>query len=160
MLSATYSVSDVKAKLRRGFAFYSFADDDAFTDAITEALSEVRFEIVYPRIGSDYYASVAALDKTGLSETQEQLYWAEVYFAAGRFLAGAHYYDTQELTGGSESVSIDGFSRSVTASTGSTQYGKQALSSHFRDRAETMMIYAGYARTLQRGDGGIYAGSV
>jgi len=151
MLSATYSVADVKTALVRPSAFYGYATDGDFTSAVTVALDQARLLNVLPAIGESLYASIQALNKSGLTLIQEYLYQAEVYFAASAFVSARADSLSQEFSGDSISESVDGVSRSVS---GLSKGGFVTAGASYSRRGADFLALAGYGGIrLTRGDG-------
>ena len=62
-LSATYSVTDVKAQLE-GYAFYDYVNEAALTSAVNTALDEAMYDYLLPTIGWAAYGEIRDLDRT------------------------------------------------------------------------------------------------
>ena len=126
MLSATNTVSDVKTKLENDYSYFSYASDDLFTLGIENVCEDVVRLYFYPRIGKIEYDRVALLDKVGLTELEENLYWAEVYTVCVEFLRSRSARTGQLQTSANESLSVEGYRYQVGSGAGSS-LGDDAL---------------------------------
>lgn len=136
MLSATYSLEDLK---------YIFESDNVVYDLTLEplgferAFNEAKLKYMYPFIGETSYDTIADLDKTGLSLEQEYLYMAELYFAAYFFVKGLSISEDIGRAGDSHSISIEGYSESITGVS-----GKKKVAGHYFTEGISYLSLAGY----------------
>ena len=147
MLSDTYSKTDCQAKLTiDGFGTIT---DTILTDAFYEAK---YFDIIpvfargglvnyFANNGEAYYDALAAIDKADYTVEQLNIYWAEVYFAMSRIAEGESNSEIYSSSGGSESISVEGYSRSVSNVSSS---GKNKLTMKYKMKAYNLLGLAGY----------------
>jgi len=171
MLSATNTVTDIKAKLRNTYSFYGFASDAVFISAIEESVDTVKYDVMYPALssiqenaiaeigpgisynnlasGKSFYDLIAAKDKVNLNVVEEYIYWAEVWLSMSE-LIGALSDDFQyNVNGDSESISTEGYSSSVS---GLDKSGKLALANKYYLKGYGFLVKAGVQQTsLWRG---------
>jgi len=171
MLSATNSVNDVKTRLRKGFAFFGFADDTAYIAEITNVLDTVKFKEMIPYLseyqlrpqavnlvsennvyaGEAYYNYIAAKDKVSLTLEENYIYRAEIAFACSEFM---DRMAKDERFGAGNGITIPGFSE-PSGSAGSIGASTSLLSGQFYDEALGYMLDAGYkVMGLKRGGRG------
>ena len=150
MLSATYTITDIKKYLLNDFSFYGYADDIAFASALTVFNEQAELMKVVPIIGRGQYTEIAALDRTGLSETQNYIYLSEIYFSMCEFAKAKNSADIQNVKGSSHAKSVDGVSETVGG--GITQSGLKMAAQDYCKLANRYMSLAGYSRnSMARG---------
>ena len=151
MLSSTYSVIDVKAKLINDYSFYGLASDAAFITLIESALEGTKYLYMYPQIGSDSYATIAAKDKgdvSALTEQEEYIYWAEVFIACSVFVENYSAANDSDGSSDSENLSVEGYSSSTSSNSGSSE-GKSIA--FYWNKGSSYFMNAGYnINSLQR----------
>jgi len=154
VLSSTYSIQDVKQKLVNDYSEFGLSTDVQFTEMVSGALQDAKFLLLYPNIGSSSYAVIQAKDKgvvSALTESQEYLYWAEVYFACSLFIRDINASTSATSNASSESLSVEGYSYSSTAESGTSTAGSGTIRSYF-ERGMNYLILAGYnPNALERG---------
>ncbi len=121
MLSASYTISDVKARLVNPYSYYGYASDAPFTAALTTIAEDVKLLYFYPKIGQTQYDIIAALNKTGLTTWQIYLYWAEVWTICYMFLAARGAQTTQLQNNSNERLTVEGYTYQTSAGSGSSQ---------------------------------------
>lgn len=141
MLSATYTVSDVKAKLRKGYAFYGYTDDAAFTSDIESTASDVYLLYFLPRIGETAYNNIADKDKVDLTVQETYFYWAEVYTICYLILQNLTSDENQLSLSGNESLRVEGYQYTVSSSETS---GNDSSLSHYHGLMYRYWMLAGY----------------
>lgn len=142
MLSSTYTITDVKLKLRNDYAFFGYTTDALFVSALTSVASDVTLVYFYPRIGKTEYDRIKALNKAGLSETEEYLYWAEVYTICSEFLKGEVARTGQMQTSSNERLTVEGYTYQTGGSSSSSQ-GDYSLR-YYRDKMFSFWKLAGH----------------
>lgn len=140
MLSATYTISDVKSRLGKEYSFYGYSDDYDFEVALTNINQDVMYIYLYPKIGSDEYTIMAAKDRTSLTETETYLYWAEIYATCYEFLKSKESSDGQLQYSNQESLKVEGYSY-----TSGTSYGTSPNDKSLNDFYSKMHRYFGLA---------------
>jgi hypothetical protein len=153
MLSATYTITDVKAELVNGYAYYGYADDNAFVAQLTRRVADARLIDLIPIITQGFYDSIAAKDKVNLELKETYIYQAEIFFTVARFLKKESLIINQSNTGGEESITTEGYSRTITTSSVGTT-GKTVMGEYFEKEAIRCLAMAGYKNMyqLQRGN--------
>ena len=150
MLSATYTLTDIKKYLINGFAFYGYATDGAFDTALTIFNEQAELMKVVPLIGRGNHTTIQDQDRTGLSENENYVYLAEIYFSMCEFVKAQNTASIQSVKGSSYSKSVDGVSESIGG--GATGSGMELAARDYCKSANRYMSLAGYARnTLARG---------
>ena len=121
MLSETYTLEDVKAKLNNDFAFFDYANDDEFEEALISVSEDVKLLYLYPYISLTTYATIEAKDKLGYTLFDTYVYWAEVYSICYEFLRFKERTVGQlETASSSESLKVEGYSYQTSGGSGST----------------------------------------
>ena len=136
MLSATHSMQEMDTVLTADNIPYSAALRPA---GFVRALNEAMLKYMYPFISSIDYTIIAALDRTGLSESQEYLFMAEVYFAVSIFIKGLALSDEYNRGGDSSSISIEGYSESVSGAS-----GRSRIAGYYLSQGYLYLTLAGY----------------
>lgn len=114
MLSETYTLEDIKAKLVNDFAFFEYSNDDEFEDALIGVSEDVKLLYMYPYIGIEDYADIEEKDKVGLTLYETYLYWAEIYCICYEFLKSKERTEGQlETSSNAESLKVEGYSYST-----------------------------------------------
>ena len=132
MLSATNTITDIKAKLRKDYVFFDFTSDALFIAALTDCVDTVKYDDMIPFLGKDsvaiasqnlmgtgiysgesYYNEIAAKDKVSLTLTEQYIYKAEIWFACSEFIKTMSDDCIFAMNGGSVSESTKGYSYSV-----------------------------------------------
>lgn len=156
MLSATNSVTDVKARLAETYEDFNFRSNTDFEAAIAIALADVQLLFMYPVIGSAAYTIIAAKDKVSLSEKETNLYWAEVYYACSEFIEKRKViYSTPSGTSSSEKLTVEGYTYESRSSSRESKAEKMNIAiTEFYGKALQFMGLAGWnPHQLQRGGG-------
>jgi len=147
MLSVTYEIVDIKARLDKIYSDYDFATNDLFNQALALAVENAMYEQMLGFISQGLYDSLKALDKTGLSLQQSYIYRAEVCFSCYQFLKSRAQIEDQSRSGNSESISTDGYSRSISGEIGVNGYAISA-DQYLKDGKNNLAM-AGVKTTLQ-----------
>lgn len=120
MLSITYTIIDVKEKLRNVYSYYGYSSDEEFSGILTSVSEDVMRIYLYPRLGTSSYATLLAKDKVDLTTTEEALYWAEVYSICYEFLRFHMAVSGQLQTSGDEDLKVEGYSYKTKAGSGAS----------------------------------------
>lgn len=120
MLSETNTIVDVKERLENDYSFFSFDSDEIFESVLETISEDVKRIYFYPRIGTSEYARIAALDKVDLLQTEENLYWAEVYTICYEFLRSRNIVSGQLQTSSDEALRVEGYEYRTKASAGAS----------------------------------------
>ena len=139
MLSTTNTITDMKLELQ-AYNVYGYSSDLLFVAALTSAVSTARRERMVPVMGISDYNSLASLDKTGLTEAQENVYYAEIYFSLAEFVLSHDRKDKFTRRGQTESRSGSNNSYSITSGFS----GKDMVAKEYRDRANRSLAAGGY----------------
>lgn len=118
---------------------FSKSGNTEFNAALTEAVSKVERERMIPIMGESSYNTYAALDKDGLSTTQLNVYWAEVYWSVAEFALFLAKKD-KFVRGGARESRTQG---DVTEGTSGT-VGKQLFAEAYIRKAQRYMAEGGY----------------
>jgi len=169
MLSATYTITDIKTKLRNDYAFFGFATDNAFIAALTDCVDIVKYDDMLPYLskssvnfpesqtlmvtgiysGEAYYNYIASKNKVGLLLGEQYIYKAEIWFACANFIGTMSDDCIFSMNGGSISESTKGYSYSVSDIKNS---GKQEIVKQYYEKAITSLKSAGIdTNSLYRG---------
>jgi hypothetical protein len=140
MLSETNSIIDVKRKLGNDFAYFEYASDSLFINDLEDALEEVYLGYFLPRIGALEYDLIQDKDKTNLTAIEAYLYWAEVYATCFEFLKKVMAVDNQAQNSGSEHLSVEGYTHSI--SSGGSSPGNKSIR-YYWDKAYKYFKHAG-----------------
>lgn len=144
MLSETYSVNDVKVRLVHDYSTFGYLNEADFTIAIINALEDTKLLRMFPHIGSAGYTVIQDKDKgvvEDLTESQEYVYWAEVFYACVEFLKLNAASTDSMNSSESESLSVEGYSYS--SSSGTNTENSMGVKEYLR-KATKYMVYAGY----------------
>lgn len=133
------------------YSVFGYSSDAAFVSAIENAIEDVKLLMFYPQIGSSSYAVISALDKSGLSERQEYIYWSEVYFSCYEFVTSNDSTSNVTSTASaSESLSVEGYSYSSTSDE-SQESGVETAARMYYEKGLHYMLLAGYnPNSIQR----------
>ncbi|PKL35869.1 MAG: hypothetical protein CVV44_20345 [Spirochaetae bacterium HGW-Spirochaetae-1] len=85
MLSENNTIPDIKKRLE-SFEYYGLDDDAEFDEQLALCVEDVMYERMVPVIGSVRYDEIAAMDKTDLSEYEDHIYRAEIFYSVAEFL--------------------------------------------------------------------------
>ncbi len=155
MLSSTYSIQDVRIRLSKTYTDYDFNSETEFTNAIIIALEDVQYLYMYPVLGSSAYDIIKAKDKVDLTEKENYLYLAEVYYTCSLFLERrASSISSSNSNASSEKLQVEGYTyeSKTDLSEGSTASIYNAAIRDYWDKALNFMSVAGYSPyNLQRG---------
>jgi hypothetical protein len=114
MLSSTYTIEDIKSRLKKTYDFYGYESEGDFEDDLETVVEDVMLLYFYPRIGKDRYDEIAAKDKTGIDyDTDPEelyLYWAEVWTVCYEFNKFITRTDNQQQTSSKENLKVEGYS--------------------------------------------------
>jgi hypothetical protein len=149
MLSASYTISDVKSRLSNVYSYYGYASDALFTAAIVNMANDVMVLYFYPKIGQTEYDRIALLNKTGLTTWETYLYWAEVWTICYNFLGTRAAQTTQLQTNSNERLTVEGYTYQTSAGSGASQ--GDVSYSFFKTKAFEYWALAGFnINSLQR----------
>jgi hypothetical protein len=110
------TLTDVKEELEI-YSYYDYETENDFDAALSYASLEAE-RLMKWYISESYYDQLQAMNKVGLDQNQEYLYWAEVFIICYCFLS---LHDRKELykrKAAQESISQDGVTRSSSGPTG------------------------------------------
>lgn len=150
MLSVSYTIIDVKDKLQNIYSYFGYSSDEEFTGILTSISEDVMRLYLYPRLGTTAYATLAAKDKTSITEVvEEALYWAEVYSICYEFLRFHMTVSGQIQTSGDEDLQVEGYSYKTKAGSGASPNDKSL--NGYMDKMLEYYKLAGYdIMSLQR----------
>lgn len=139
MLSSTYTITDIKKELQT-YDVYGYDSDALFITALTESVATARRERMIPAMTEGDYDALEAFDRTGLTESQTNTYYAEIYYSIAEFVLLQDRKDkymrrgtTESRTGANNSYSItSGFS------------GKSAVASEYISKGDACLGAGGY----------------
>ena len=159
MLSITNSVADVKARLEDSYSDYDYDSEFQFSQAVTIALADSKLLWVRPVIGTTSYALIEAKDKVALTEKEDLIYWAEVYFACAEFMTKRESKLNNPVGGtsnsNSEKLTVEGYTYESKADSNAKEsqaYSINIIKKNLFDKAFHYMALAGWnAYQLQRG---------
>ena len=144
MLSTTWTIEDVKNKLKKTYDFYDFNSDDEFEAALIDIAEEVKYLYMYPHVAPSDYSDIEDKDKVALTRQEMYIYLAEVYFICYKFIKSDDRTRGQrEDSTGSESLKVEGYQHSVNNSTGSNSQADESRNAFLKD-AYAFMSKAGY----------------
>lgn len=149
MLSATYSITDAKARLGQVYSYYGYSDDNAMVAAITIAFDEAKLLDLVPLIGDALYLTVQAKNKSGLTNLENYIYTGEIYLALSRFLDLRIRATMQSQGGQIDEIQVEGYRRRVEGTS-----GIEKVSLGFFMEGKRCLGLAGYPFGLRRGDTG------
>lgn len=141
-LSSTNTVNDVKAVLQRTYSQLGFATDELYIAAIGVVSTPVYLTVFKPIIGEGIYETIQAKDKVNLSDIEEYIYWAEVYYLAAAMCGQLGNRQIQSSKGSGQSFSSEGYSQSVQDT---RKAGYFELQKEYLNQAKEFMGLAGYA---------------
>jgi hypothetical protein len=153
MLSATNTITDIKAEIISDYAYYGYASDNAYESQLTRMVDDARLLDIIPVITQGLYDSIAVKDKVNLELKESYIYKAEIFFSIARFLKKESLRSNQSNTGGEEHISTEGYSRTITTSNSGSQ-GKTIMGESYEREANKCLAEAGYRKMLhlQRGN--------
>ena len=144
MLSETFTIEDVKDKLRKPYSFYDYDSDDEFESDLTGIAEEVKYLYIYPHVAPAEYSDIEDKDKAALTRYEAYVYWAEVYFICYEFITLDNRTRGQrEDSTGSESLKVEGYQYAVNNSTGSNSQADESKNAFLR-KAYAFMSKAGF----------------
>ena len=149
MLSATNTITDIKLTLINDYSYYGYSDDASFVSVLTRVVAEVKLLELVPYISSGYYDAIAAKDKVSLTEIEEYIYWAEIYYSCSNFLESL---DTSSESSSGDSIKVEGYEYSDSSSVNS--WSKSA--SKYNKKAIRFMGMAGYNVLQIKRSGGLF----
>jgi len=118
MLSATYEIGDMKKELKDSFAYYDYDSQAELDNALQFAIEKTKREKMLKIIDADTYDEIEALDRTGLTDEQEGVYYAEVYYSLAAFFDQKSKQEWYKKKGQNESRSENKTSYSIDGMTG------------------------------------------
>jgi hypothetical protein len=139
MLSATNTITDMKIELQT-YDVYGYSTDNLFVTALTEAVATARRERMIPIMGEGDYTALTALDKTGLTEDQTNIYYAEIYYSIAEYVLSQDRKDKFMRRGTTESRSGANNSYSITSGFS----GKNAVASEYISKGDACISAGGY----------------
>lgn len=141
MLSATHEINDMVDRLDIPNT-YGYIDEDEMKAALTTFIEDAMNDYMLPAIGSSRYNTIAAKDKTDLTDTETYLYNAEVWFSIAMFLTTMGEHRTQKK----DSTSVT-YSQAGVNKTYSGPNGMITSAGNYKNRAMKQMNNAGYYYT-------------
>ncbi len=155
MLSTTNTIIDIKKKLKNDYSYYGYSTAKDFDSDLETAVDDAKYETLLPILQQGqyavisnaigYYDLIASKDKVDLTLSEGYIYRAEVYFACAQFMEDYARAENQSTLGDSESISVEGYSRSVSGST----TGKDVAVTEFMKKGRECLAQAGYKVGLQ-----------
>lgn len=142
MLSATYTIADVKTKLVNDYLFFDYTGDALFVTALTSVAEDVERIYFVPRLGQDDYDEIADKDKVSLTPYETALYWAEVYTICVEFLKWQSAKAEQLRNYSNETLKVEGYSHQI--STGQGSSGADFSLKFYKDKMYMYWKYAGF----------------
>lgn len=130
MLSATYTIADVKAKLENDYLFYGYTTDLMFSRALQSISEDVMMTYFFPKIGITDYNTIATKNKSSLTELELYLYWAEIYTVCVEFLKSRTAKEGQLQMNSSEMLAVEGYRYQAGSGSGSAP-GHNSLKYYF-----------------------------
>ncbi|MCP4648807.1 MAG: hypothetical protein GY853_01825 [PVC group bacterium] len=144
MLSETYTIEDVKNRLRKPYSFYDFNSDDEFESTLITVSEDVKFLQMYPLVGTTGYGTIEDKDRVSLTAYEVYVYWAEIYYICYEFLKLDERTTGQRQTSsGSESLKVEGYQYQVNNSYGSKSQ-EDVSRGYFLEKARGYMKLAGF----------------
>lgn len=151
MLSTTYEITDIKAKLE-DYEYYGFNSDAEFVARLTACIEEAMYEDMYPKIGeyaddlewADYYDTISALDRTYTDLYDTYLYQAECFFAIAHFFEWLGREEKAKRRGLTETITMDGVTNTSTQPLGKFQAAQE-----WREKAKRALFNAGITITVR-----------
>lgn len=139
MLDVTNEINDIKAELL-SFEKYGFKTGKDFEAELTIAIETAKRErmLVYME-SPEAYDHIATVGKANFTEEENNVYYAEVYYAVAEFLLKRDRWDKQMRLAVSESRSQGGSTRSLTG-----QSGKEAVAVKYLELANSCLSRGGY----------------
>jgi len=145
MLSATYSITDIKKEFET-YGKYGYSTDAEFVTALTNAIGTVERERLIPIMTEGTYDAYALLDKTGLTTLQQNIYYAEIYFAAAEFILLHNRRAKYNRVAMNESRGQGEVSSSMSGAT-----GKSSVAQDYIQRAEFLIAAGGFIAPVRLG---------
>lgn len=146
MLSETYTIEDIKSRLKKTYDYYNYTSEDEFQSDLELVIEDVMLAYFYPKIGKTRYDAIALKDKTGIdfdSDPSElYLYWAEVWTVCYEFNKFKTMTENQQQSGSDESLKVEGYSYTTRESSSSSKSEK--ATTDFWDRAAKNWKNAGF----------------
>lgn len=137
------TLNDVQDTLVYDFTYYHFETQERYERYLTRMAQEAKLLYMYKAIGETAYNGIAKKQRQEFDENEENLYWAEVYFICAEFMGAMAAVEGQDEKFDSESISVPGYSRSVTRSQKAAS-GKEESGLDFYYKAEKFLSRAGY----------------
>jgi len=146
MLSETYTIEDIKSRLKKTYDYYDYASDDEFESDLNLVVEDVMLSYFYPKIGKTTYDEIAVKDKTGIDfdsyPSELYLYWAEVWTVCYEFNKYKTMTENQQRNSSDESLKVEGYSYTTKESSSSSKADKAVTD--FWDKAMTYWKNAGF----------------
>lgn len=151
MLDNTNEITDIKKELQ-SYSVYGYDTDAEFDDAIEYAIDIAMRERMYPALcsnavdnatnasGAGVYDYYKALGKSGMDDTEINVYYAEVYFAVAEFLLLRDRLDKAARLGYTQTKSEGGVSTTI-----SGYSGKDAVVKEYISKGNYCLGLAGYS---------------
>jgi hypothetical protein len=119
MLSASYSIIDIKAELRKDYTFFGYDDDACFRSDLTRVIDDVTRRYYIPRIGQTEYDRIAAKNKVSLTVYETDLYWAEVFTVCYEFIHRRSSEQGMLQNSSDETLTVEGYTHRLGGGGGS-----------------------------------------
>jgi hypothetical protein len=118
MLSSTYTIEDIKAKLSNDYAYYGYSEETLFDDDIESICDDVYRLYFLPNLGSSEYSRIQAKDRSSLTVFETYLYWAEVFITCFEFLKERGAISGQLQNSGDETLTVEGYTHRIGGGSG------------------------------------------
>ena len=138
MFDDTLTMKKVKFAIGNDYAFWGYGSDVAFEDTITTLSDTSKFDLIQ-YIGEDEYDRIDALTYASMELDEQYIFMAEVYNIASKFVSYENEKEKQNRLGQSDSMSVTGYSRSVSGIAGKGQSAFQLTMQYW-----TYLQRAGY----------------
>lgn len=144
MLSETWTIEDVKNRLKKPYSFYDYDSDDEFEADLISIADEVKYLYIYPHVSPSDYSDIEDKDKVALTRYETYVYYAEIYFICYEFIVSDDRTRGQrEDSTGSETLRVEGYQYSSNNSTGSNSQADYSKNAFLR-KAYSFMSKAGF----------------
>lgn len=143
MLSSTYTITDIKADLVQEYDYYGYTSDASWTAELSRLLNYIYLNYFLERVGETSYSTIAAKDKTDLTDYETYLYWAEVYITCYHFLKEKRAQSSQLQSQINESLKVEGYQYTANSGFASVSEGSKS-EHHYFSKAFTMFKRAGF----------------
>lgn len=139
MIDSIETMSRIKDELGHNYDFYGYENNSEFENRINQIAEETKIREMIPVIGDTLYNDLVTLGYSGLTGTQINIFFGEVYFICSDFIFYLKNREAQEKKYETEKIVIEGYER--------TQEGRfilEDLETWYNNRAVAHMNIAGY----------------